>query len=174
MSQGTDSVRTNLAGVRRDRGKRGWRGGEERGKDIRAQPPAAGVAPCLQTALQSDSSLGWQLSFGILLHPRHSQPPRGVRQQFGGSSSCHGPSVSRGSASTVLFLAGAFWGEGKEPALNTPSREIFWGKSQPEGWGVQEWFNSKIMDLRGGFGDFLGGVGRYFSDAEATPKPCCS
>lgn len=96
---------------------------------------AAGVTLCSHTALQSDSSLGWQLNLGILLHPGHSQPPPGCEAALGGSSSCHGPSVSRGSASTVLFLAGGFLGgEGKEPAQNAPSREMFLGKSQPEDW----------------------------------------
>lgn len=107
---------------------------ERRGREREGHQSSAGalrVTPCLQTTLQSDSrgtsSLGWQLDFGILLHPGHSQPPQAVRQQFGGSSSCHGPSVSRGSASTALFLAGAFWGEGKEVAQNT-QQGFFLGK----------------------------------------------
>lgn len=138
---------------------------ERRGREREAHQSSAGalgVTLCLQTALQSDSrrtsSLGRQLNFGILLHPGHSQPPEGVRQKFGGSSSCHGPSVSRGSASTVLYLAGAFWGEGKEPAQDTLSTEIFWGgKASLKVEGAQEWFDSKIMELRAGFGVFWRG-----------------
>lgn len=138
MSQGTDSVRTNLAGLRRERGKRGWRGGEERGKDIKAQQEQPG-SPCACTPLSKEIPQHFQPGVAAEFQdppaPRAQPTPPGCEAAIGGSSSCHGPSVSRGSASTVLFLAGAFLGgEGKESAQNAPSREIFLGKSQPDDW----------------------------------------
>lgn len=86
ISQGTDSVRTNLAGLRREReGKRGWRGGGERRRDIKASKEHSG-----STLLQ----------FG-----EAQQPPRPPRELGGGEG---GQAASGGG--TILFLNAAFRG----------------------------------------------------------------
>lgn len=161
MSQGTDSVRTNLAGLRRERGKRGWRGGGERGKDIKAQQERWGS---LRAWNRSPKRFPRHFQLGTAAElrdppaPRPQPTPPGCEQQPGGLGSCHGPSVNRGSASTILFLAGAFWGEGKEPARNTLSRQIFGGKAGLK-VGAQEKFDSEIRELRAGFGICFRGWG---------------
>lgn len=92
ISQGTDSVRTNLAGLRRERGEKGM---ERRGREMETHQSfegAFGVTLCLQTALESLSKAnprgtssrsapapGCSQPSGSPLHPGYSQtPPRDV------------------------------------------------------------------------------------------------
>lgn len=92
ISQGTDSVRTNLAGLRRERGEKGM---ERRGREIERHQSfegALGVTLHLQTARESLSKAmprgtssrsapapGQQPAFTLPQHPGYSQTPPGCR-----------------------------------------------------------------------------------------------
>lgn len=99
ISQGTDSVRTNLAGLRRERGEKGM---ERRGREMETHQSfegALGVTLRLQTALESLSKAiphgtsscsapapGCSQPSGSPLHPGYSQTPLGR----GGLKAPHG------------------------------------------------------------------------------------
>lgn len=163
ISQGTDSVRTNLAGLRRERsggGKRGWRVGGERWRDIKAwkehlgsrcacKPlwnrspnktpgtsghlaPAArfGAPPCTPAAAKPSRDVG-----GLKASWGGMQTPRPRGCNSGRLSSHHGHPTNQGDSAasgggTVNFLAATFWGKRKVSA-----RSILLFVGRFSGWG---------------------------------------